>query len=155
MPPKTLALMVIAVASLLVLAGCGKLAQTVTPTPSDASGPQRVELGQAFEMKVDERVEILRHPGTASLWFRQVKNDSRCPSDVVCVRAGDATVEMTGFGSDGQGTEIALVVDSGDSATAQFDNLFLTVTHLLPYPVSTKPIQPGEYHATVVVRSQE
>ena len=48
-----------------------------------------VPLGQAFTLKPGERVSL---PGDASLRYLTIANDSRCPPDVQCIRAGDADV---------------------------------------------------------------
>lgn len=48
-----------------------------------------VSLGQPFTMQPGERVSL---PGDASLRYLRVANDSRCPPDVQCIRAGDADV---------------------------------------------------------------
>ena len=48
-----------------------------------------VPLGQAFTLQPGERVSL---PGDASLRYLTIANDSRCPPDVQCIRAGDADV---------------------------------------------------------------
>lgn len=48
-----------------------------------------VALGQPFTLQPGERVAL---PGDASLRYLGIANDSRCPPDVQCIRAGDADV---------------------------------------------------------------
>ena len=48
-----------------------------------------VALGQPFTLQPGERVSL---PGDASLRYLGIANDSRCPPDVQCIRAGDADV---------------------------------------------------------------
>ena len=48
-----------------------------------------VPLGQPFTLQPGERVAL---PGDASLRYLNIANDSRCPPDVQCIRAGDADV---------------------------------------------------------------
>ena len=46
-------------------------------------------LGQPFTLQRGESVLL---PGDASLRYLDIANDSRCPPDVQCIRAGDADV---------------------------------------------------------------
>ena len=45
--------------------------------------------GQEFTMSVGQRVSL---PDAAVLHYAGIANDSRCPPDVQCIRAGDADV---------------------------------------------------------------
>jgi len=82
--------------------------------------------------------------------FDGVENDSRCPRDVVCIRAGDATVVLTVTSPGEAATTVRVLVDP-DEGVASADGLLLHVTALAPKPVSTTAIAPGEYVATLVV----
>ena len=52
-----------------------------------SAGP--VSAGQSFTMAVGQRVTL---PDAASLRYVGIANDSRCPPQVQCIRAGDADV---------------------------------------------------------------
>ena len=74
-------------------------------------------------------------------------NDSRCPSDVVCIWAGKADVKI----------EVKSPVRSS-IVLSTFDNLIDTVGNysfelkdVSPYPVSTKVIKLEEYHVTLKI----
>ena len=124
---------------------------TPTPTPRDAAGHRVVRLGERFVLKVGEPVKLDLEGGTAGLWFGEVRGDSRCPKDVVCVRAGDATVVLRGVAPNGESTVMQFIVDGKESATNAFGGYAVAVVELLPYPVSTAPILQDEYRVTILV----
>src|SRR6188474_2935077 len=81
--PGTVRLMtrVVALIAAIAAAGCFN-----SPTAPDAV------VGRPFELKPGA-VSVL--PDGTRLMFREVQADSRCPMDVMCVWAGDATVAIT------------------------------------------------------------
>ncbi|MEX2230191.1 MAG: hypothetical protein WEB13_11205 [Dehalococcoidia bacterium] len=83
--------------------------------------------------------------------FDGVENDSRCPRDVVCIRAGDATVVLTVTSTGGAPATVRVLVDPGEGV-ASVDGLHIRVTALTPTPVSTTQIAPNDYAATLVVQ---
>jgi len=121
------------------------------PTPWDAGGYRAVQLGEKFVLKVGEAIELQIDGGTAVLQFAEVKGDSRCPKDVVCVRAGDAMAVLRDVAPNGESAVMEFVVDGRGAATAVFAGRTVAVAELLPYPVSTAPISQDEYRVTVVV----
>lgn len=159
-----------ALVSLLLLAGCAVAATTpapsasptpsplptVTPTPTatptpapappaptpTASSPlmRSVPLGVAFTIQGGETVELAtKH---YLLTFVGVKNDSRCPSDVVCVWAGEATIQLDWRPSataDGDVGQIDLTIGADGMGKAQFGRFSVTASNLLPYPKTSNP----------------
>lgn len=102
-------------------------------------------------LKVGELVELEIDGGAASLRFGEVRGDSRCPKDVVCVRAGDATVVLRGVAPNGESIVMEFVVGGKETAASVFGGCAVAVVELLPYPVSTAPISQDEYRVTVLV----
>jgi hypothetical protein len=85
--------------------------------------------------------------------FLEVTEDSRCPSDALCVRAGQATV-LVRFEKDGQNLgEYSLSLGEGreDETAATVEGYTVKLVRLDPYPVSTSTIQPNEYVAYLAV----
>ena len=80
------------------LAACSsnKPADITAASPNNQTVSQ--ELGRSFSMKIGESITV----GELRLTFRSVEGDSRCPTDVVCVWAGDG--------------EIALKIEQGNKA---------------------------------------
>jgi hypothetical protein len=85
--------------------------------------------------------------------FLEVTEDSRCPSNAICVRAGHATV-LVRFERDGQDLgEYSLSLGEGreNETAATVDGYTVKLVRLDPYPVSTSATQPGEYVAYLAV----
>ena len=87
-----------------------------------------------------------------TLRFAAINEDSRCPSDVQCVQAGQATITLR-LAKDG--AEVAtrtLTLPGAEVAT--YLNYTVTLLELAPYPVSTHQATANEYVATLVVARQ-
>jgi len=111
------------------------------------TGPSDIPLGQSFEL----------HPGTSAVLsdglkvtFDGVRADSRCPMDVVCVWAGDATVALRLSQPPATQAERALHTDPA-GAEAQYLSYVITLVALAPYPRSDRQIRPDDYVATLRV----
>jgi hypothetical protein len=81
-----------------------------------------------------------RNVGGLAVRFGAVRNDSRCPTDVACVWAGNAELEFLVGPTAGEGPAFQLVLNTSvepRSGTAL--GLNLTVLELSPAPVSTRP----------------
>lgn len=150
-----------ALASLVFLAGCGVAATTppsvsptpsptptatptATPAPTPTATPsplmRSVPLGVPFSIQGGETVEFATQHYV--LTFVSVKSDSRCPSDVQCVWAGEATIQL-GFHpsptADGETGQIDLTVGADGTGKAQFGRFSVTASSLLPYPKTSNP----------------
>jgi hypothetical protein len=85
--------------------------------------------------------------------FLEVTEDFRCPSDVDCRRAGQATV-LVKFERNGQDLgEFSLTLGEGreDETAATVEGYAVKLARLDPYPVSTSAIQPHEYVAYLTI----
>lgn len=72
----------------------------------------------------------------------EITQDSRCPSDVVCVRAGDATVRFRAsvVGQEPEEFDLLLGAEVANQSVKIIDRYTLELTRLDPNPVSTAPI---------------
>jgi hypothetical protein len=78
--------------------------------------------------------------------FNKITQDSRCPSDVQCFWAGSVTANVTlQSDTDKETREFELVTKIA------FDSYKVTMTGVVPYPVSGKTIDPASYVATFKV----
>ncbi|HSF01994.1 MAG TPA: hypothetical protein VLA62_03215 [Solirubrobacterales bacterium] len=128
-------------ASLLILAAaCGS---------SDVTGPsRRVALGQSFELRVGEAAMVADE--LLVIGFTGVTSDSRCPIDVVCVWAGDATLRLT-LRRLPNAAEVVEVKTPG-TPEASYRGYTIEVPMLLPAPRAAAPTDTGAYVATLIVR---
>lgn len=133
------------------IVGYSETAEVVVPAPLPTGGPRQVAVGREFTLKVGEYVEV----ATAYfiVTFNGITQDSRCPRDVVCVRAGSVTAEIEALASDGWPNTLKLTIGDDGSPTAQFRSYFITATAVHPYPISTTAIDPKEYEVTLIVQT--
>lgn len=120
-----------------------------TPTPWDREPPPRYDIGTSFSLKVGKSAEV--DEGRLLVYLSAVVNDSRCPADVVCVRAGDVTavLEMT---SQDAGTTRAEVKFELDRPAAVHSPYRVVVADVQPYPrFAGTPIAAADYVVTMVV----
>ncbi len=120
--------------AVLLLGGCGALAAC----GGGPSQPSDVAAGQEFTLA----------PGAAAVAdglrvsFERVVSDSRCPTDAVCVWAGEVIVELKVDGGSRQ-------LRPGESATTAGHRVSLV--RVEPYPSSAAAISRENYRATLVV----
>lgn len=83
--------------------------------------------------------------------FEAVPNDSRCPVDVKCITAGDATValRLEGGGAEARTIELHTLDEPKE---ARHGGFVVALVILRPRPVSTRPTPLREYRATLRVR---
>jgi len=129
-------LTVVFLAALVTAEGC--------PNPA---GPDQVALARPFELAVGHTAEL---PDGLRLKFDRVTGDSRCPLDVQCVTAGDATVLVHVSREGGTPFPLELHTRQGGSQIV-YDNHTIQLTALQPHPRSDRPSRQIDYVATLVV----
>ena len=132
---------------LLLLAGIAVLfaaGLTATAHADSEKRTQQPRLGQEFDLRVGERAVFRKTNLTVK--FDAVKEDSRCPSDVTCVWAGNARVELQV--TNGRKTK-SLTLNSNTAAPLPADSTFagysVKLVNLNPYPLSKRPVARGSY----------
>jgi hypothetical protein len=110
------------------------------------TGPDAV-VGQPFDLKPGA-VSVL--PDGARLRFERVQSDSRCPMDVMCVWAGDATISVTLNPAKGP-TESHEMHTQPTGSQISYANYTITLAALAPYPRSSQEVRAVDYIATFVV----
>jgi hypothetical protein len=115
---------------------------------SNPTGPDAA-LNQPFQLKIGE---IAALPDGARLRFDNVRSDSRCPIDAICVSAGDAVIAVTLMR--GSGNEPRDLHTMPAQSQFSYANYVIKLTELQPYPRSDRKPQPSDYVATFVVQSQ-
>lgn len=85
--------------------------------------------------------------------FLDVTEDSRCPADVICIWAGQATVLVNILKGDQDMGNLSLTDQLGNEAlnTKIFDNFSIKLVKVEPYPISTQKIELKDYIATFII----
>ena len=89
--------------------------------------------------------------GDLKITFKGVVEDSRCPADVDCVRAGRVTIALaTWQGKTYQGTYELTLGESSSAAEYKVGDYAVRLESVLPEPrTDRKPIDPSEYVITL------
>ena len=134
-------------APLMVLAACSQQ----TAPPSVPSGPSPSASGEArLVLKVGQSAALGEE---YQLSFQSVASDSRCPSDVQCVWAGEAALvvgpshPLMRFRPDTLRLRGGRAMDS-----LQVGPFVVKPVSLAPDPVSTASLPADQYRATFAVR---
>jgi hypothetical protein len=139
----------LALSCLAVFGSAGVLAAN----PDSNSTLDTVRLGREFKLKAGRQVTV---KGTKlRIRFVAVENDSRCPSDVKCIWAGNAAVQLqlgTGRGSK------TVTLNTSKSPTfageTEYRGHKVTLVDLSPYPRSDRKILRRDYTATLLVSNE-
>jgi hypothetical protein len=122
---------------LVLLAACSRA----------TSGPSQVNPGQSIQLAEGEYAQVNDSPVT--LQFVRA-NDSRCPSDVVCVSAGEALITLAFNGAGAEKTDTLRIVKP---KLASYGGYLFEASDLQPYPKSQGQI-PGKTLTLRVSRPQ-
>lgn len=114
------------------------------PTPGPWGGRADTTLALRVGQEVGVRGSVM------GVSFLGVRNDSRCPVDVMCVWQGDAEVEIgVRFG---MGPTVPYVLHTGGVPRSVDVGMYrITLVDLRPAPVSTTTIPPDHYVAELRV----
>lgn len=122
-----------------LLAACDAQDMQTNPRISVVGDTTTVELpiGQAATL------------GAVSIRFDSVGGDSRCPTDVTCVWAGNAELWLT-LAEGGDSTAVSLNT-TVEPLAVEFASYRLSLSDLTPHPASTSSIPPSAYVAKLAV----
>lgn len=109
---------------------------------------RRASLGQEFKLKVGERV-IIKEAGL-NITFSAVAEDSRCPTGVNCIWAGNGRIVVKV--SKGRKKADVQLNTGIEPKEGRFHDYAVKLVELNPYPHKDSiPIKRGGYVATLVV----
>ncbi len=112
-----------------------------------------VRLNREFKLNAGQQVTFKGK--RLRIKFVAVENDSRCPSDVTCVWAGNATVRLQL--SNGRSTRTLTLNTSGNSPfvrETEYQGYKVTLVDLSPYPRSDRKIAARDYIVTLRVSKE-
>jgi hypothetical protein len=129
--------------AVVAIVSCSTVASGCAAHPAQPSRP----LGQPFDLKAGTSAVLV---DGFKLTFDRVTEDSRCPLDAICVRAGEAIVVLTLSQSNAAEAQRELRTTPALSE-ASYLSYVIKLVALLPYPRSTQQIRPEDYVATLTV----
>ncbi len=126
---------------------CASVIACQSSPPAPSSAHHDVAIGEGFSLAVGETASI--EGADLSIKFSRVVQDSRCPSDVQCVWAGNGEIELVAR----SGRTISTFTLNTSSGAKEFAINFYRIglASLTPVPVSTQAIPVESYRALLVV----
>ena len=107
-----------------------------------------VEPGASFTLAPGQTATV--KGADASITFKRVLEDSRCPVDVTCVWAGDAKIEIA-ISRNGAADDTRVLSITPPNHEAMVGNLRIRVISLAPVPRQADANVPRKYLAEFVV----
>jgi hypothetical protein len=121
------------------------------PTAPDSDDVIKASLDEPFTLAIDQTAVI---NDALQLRFEAVPEDSRCPSDVDCVWAGRALVQLHALiGAQRGGPVFELNTSDPDAQVYTYGGYRIQLLTLDPYPSTRHPIDPDDYRAQLQVES--
>jgi len=123
--------------ALTACASSGTPTEPIVYSQTEAADSVRIQVGQTIAV------------GGIRVRFSAVESDSRCPSDVVCVWAGDAIAAFVAEQNcDCRTPAYDLKLHTTlQPKSAAVHGYRIELLHLVPYPNSATPIKRGDYAA--------
>jgi hypothetical protein len=108
------------------------------------------QLKNSFSLKVNQVAFI--ESENLELKFLGVKKDSRCPTETQCIWTGLVEIIIKVKKND-QNIDLILIDrgDNNNSKTKVFDNYFVKLIEVIPYPPKNQTINTEDYSARLVV----
>ncbi|MBO6605483.1 hypothetical protein [Psychroserpens sp.] len=103
-------------------------------------------------VKFKERVNFENY----TVELKELLSDSRCPKDVMCIRAGEAKLIVTIYENNAFVKEKELIIHASGyiskelNLIAEFDDYYIYGTMLTPYPKSTNKIKEKDYRLSLM-----
>lgn len=120
---------------------------------TELTGDTSFKLNDTLELAINK--SAINNENQLTISIDSVLNDSRCPSDVVCIWAGNAEVRFL-FINDGEETKFVLNSHAGNNFVSDtlIYGYYIQLVNLKPYPVSTKAISNDEYVAELLIKKK-
>ncbi len=135
-----------AFAILLAVAGLAACSPKPAAPPPQAPAAGAA-LDQPFALRVGQRATVAGAEVTVRV--ESVASDSRCPTGVQCVWAGNAVVRaVLSQGSKAFGAELNTTLDP---RSVRYLDYTVSLVSLTPHPAQGSTIEPSEYQATFLV----
>jgi hypothetical protein len=129
--------MMLAICTTAGLVACGARKSSTLAVPLDA----RFTLAPG-EMTTINRTELV-------VRFDRVVEDSRCPTGVACIQAGDGVIAITVMQRGGTTGSYQLHTAPNGARSAVHGGVTIALENLMPTPASSRATPPGDYRATL------
>lgn len=134
---------------LLAASACSSSAEvSPSPTAPSTTMPSSAGLGARFTLGPDAPVRL--DDDRLTLRLLEVPSDSRCPVDVTCVWAGEATVVLTATVANAD-TRLELHSPANATPDVSVGGYQVRLLALRPEPRSKEPIAQSEYRVDLIV----
>ena len=127
------------------LAACSSNKPAEITAASRNNQVSRQELGRSFSMKIGESITV----GELRLTFRSVEGDSRCPTDVVCVWAGDGEIALKI--EQGHKAGVAALHTTLEPKKTEWEGYTIALVGLTPERKANTGISSADYRAEILV----
>ncbi len=108
--------------------------------------PERYEYGKEFELKIGEQIRI--GSDRIQVEFVDVLEDSRCPSNVTCVWAGNGKVQIR-FDQDNIHLNTYL-----EPQETSVENINIQLLDLEPYPEHPRQFEKEDYKVRLLITEE-
>lgn len=130
----------------IISSGCSETKNTITEPETS----QKYNLDTQIKLAINQNL-LIESEGL-KVKFLKVTEDSRCPSDVTCIWAGQVgvLVNVSQNGKDLGDINLVLGPDK-ELAEKKINGYLIRLVKVDPYPISTKKIEPSDYKITVII----
>jgi hypothetical protein len=104
---------------------------------------------QTARLRVGDMVQI--DGSDATLTFKAVTRDSRCPKGVRCIRVGEAVIVLELRGGGGETSTLTFDIPPGGGASQSLRGYRIEIVSLDPQAEADVEIAPGDYTATLAI----
>jgi hypothetical protein len=124
-----------------------------TAAATRRAAPARAErVGRELKIRAGRTVTFKGE--SLRLRFVRVADDSRCPTNVDCIWAGNAEVLIEASAGGASGKKVLTLstnASQGRAGEGEYGRYTVKLVGLSPYPQSTRKIRQDEYIATLLV----
>lgn len=131
---------------IIILLGCSETKDTIIEPETSPT----YKLDNQIKLVINQNL-LIESEGL-KVKFLKVTEDSRCPSDVICIWAGQVGVLMniSQNGKDLGDINLILGPDK-ELAEKKVNGYLIRLVGVEPYPISTKKIEPSDYEITIII----
>jgi hypothetical protein len=130
-------LMSLMISMMLCLGACGPSSSDSPPAPLELAVEGSLRAGASTGVK-GESIQVT---------FVEVTEDSRCPKDTTCAWAGEVKTTLAAR----IGSEPVVQREVLEGRSMIVEPYRITVTRVLPDPLSTQKTAPGDYRISLIV----